>query len=142
MLPFNKSTIVLALLIGACLALAGCDSDDDESLQQEAMAEIAPTAASGSNVTGEAVFTQDGDDIMLTVDIRNASPGLHAVHIHEAGDCSAPDGASAGGHWAVTIIGPKSCAKAPTRMFQQWHRATPGSGRMWAWRCPASCRSD
>ena len=102
MLPFNKSTIVLALLIGACLALAGCDSDDDESLQQEAMAEIAPTAASGSNVTGEAVFTQDGDDIMLTVDIRNASPGLHAVHIHEAGDCSAPDGASAGGHWNPT----------------------------------------
>ena len=102
MLPFNKSTIALALLIGACLALAGCDSDDAESLQQEAIAEISSTTASGSSVTGEAIFTQDGDDIMLTVDIRNASPGLHAVHIHATGDCSAPDGTSAGGHWNPT----------------------------------------
>ena len=102
MLPFNKSTPALALLIGMCLALAGCDSDDDARWQQEAIAEIVPTTASGSNVTGEAVFTQDGDDIMLTVDIENASPGLHAVHIHATGDCSAPDGTSAGGHWNPT----------------------------------------
>ena len=102
MLPFNKSIIALTLLIGMCLALAGCDSDDDETLQQEAIAVISPTAAGGSSVTGEAVFMQDGDDIMLTVDIRNASPGLHAVHIHETGDCSAPDGTSAGGHWNPT----------------------------------------
>ena len=102
MLPFNKSTIALALLIGVCLALAGCDSDDDESLQQEAIVEIRPMTASGSNVTGKAIFTQDGDDIMLTVEIQNASPGLRAVHIHETGDCSASDGASAGGHWNPT----------------------------------------
>ena len=102
MLPFNKSTPALALLIGMCLALAGCDSDDDARWQQEAIAEIVPTTASGSNVTGEAVFTQDGDDIMLTVDIEKASPGLHAVHIHATGDCSAPDGTSAGGHWNPT----------------------------------------
>ena len=55
--PFNKSAIALALLIGVCLALAGCDSSDDESLQQEAIAEIGPTTASGSNVTGEAFHT-------------------------------------------------------------------------------------
>ena len=85
-----------------CLALAGCDSDDDESLQQEAIADIRPTTASESNVTGKAVFTQDGNDIMLTVDIQDASPGLHAVHIHATGDCSASDGTSAGGHWNPT----------------------------------------
>ena len=99
----NKPSIVLALLVGVCLlAMAGCDSDDDESLQQEAIAEIRPTTGSGSDVTGRAVFTQDGDDIMLTVDIENASPGLHAVHIHATGDCSAADGSSAGGHWNPT----------------------------------------
>ncbi|MGH9321253.1 MAG: superoxide dismutase family protein, partial [Vicinamibacteria bacterium] len=29
-------------------------------------------------------------------------PGSHAVHIHEVGDCSAPDAGSAGGHWNPT----------------------------------------
>ena len=42
---------------------------------------------------------------------------------------------------AVTIIGTKSCAKAFTRVFLQRHRAAPGSGRTWAWRCRASCIS-
>lgn len=102
MLPFNKSIVALAVLVGVCLALAGCDSDDDENMQQEAIAQIAPTAAGGSSVTGSAVFTQDGDAITLTVTIRDASPGLHAVHIHETGDCSAPDGTSADGHWNPT----------------------------------------
>ena len=101
-LPFNKSIMALAMLLGAVLALTGCDGDDGESLHQEAIAEIRPTTESGSDVAGEAVFTQDGDDIMLTVDIRNASPGLHAVHIHATGDCSAADGTSAGGHWNPT----------------------------------------
>lgn len=102
MLSFKRSIIALALLLGACLALAGCDSDEEEVLQQESVAEIRATPASGSSVAGEAVFSQDGDDIMLIVDIRNASPGLHAVHIHEMGDCSADDGTSAGGHWNPT----------------------------------------
>lgn len=101
MQSFNRTAIALALLLGVCLVLAGCGSDD-EVVQQEAIAEIRATTASGSNVAGEAVFTQDGDDIMLIVDIRNASPGLHAVHIHAMGDCSAADGTSAGGHWNPT----------------------------------------
>lgn len=102
MLRFNQLTIALALVIGACLALSGCDSDNDESLQQEAIAEIQSTEASGSGVTGKAVFTQIGDRIMLTVNIQDASPGLHGVHIHTTGDCSARDGTSAGGHWNPT----------------------------------------
>jgi Cu-Zn family superoxide dismutase len=36
---------------------------------------------------------------MIKVDVEGASPGTHAVHIHETADCSAPDGKSAGGHW-------------------------------------------
>lgn len=102
MWSLNRTALALPLLLGLCLAITGCDSEDEEVPQQEAVAEIRPTAASGSNVTGEAMFLQDGDDIMLIVDIRNASPGLHGVHIHETGDCSAADGTSAGGHWNPT----------------------------------------
>ena len=55
-------------------------------------------------MTGTATFTQNGDQITLTIDIQNATPGIHAVHIHENGDCSSPDGKSAGGHWNPTGV--------------------------------------
>jgi Cu-Zn family superoxide dismutase len=35
----------------------------------------------------------------VTIRIEGASPGDHAVHVHEKGDCSAPDASSAGGHF-------------------------------------------
>ena len=41
---------------------------------------------------------------MLNIEIMNASPGVHAVHIHEYGDCSSADGTSAGGHWNPTDV--------------------------------------
>ena len=102
MLSINRAYTAAALALAVCLVLAGCDSDHEEMVQREAVAEIRATTASGSDVAGEAVFMQDGDDIMLIVDVWNASPGLHAVHIHEVGDCSADDGTSAGGHWNPT----------------------------------------
>ena len=69
---------------------------------KQAIATVGPT--SGNSTTGIAIFTQDGDQITLTIEIENASPGLHAVHIHESGDCSSPDGKSAGGHWNPTGV--------------------------------------
>ncbi len=57
-----------------------------------------------SGVTGTATFTQNDDQITLLIEIQGASPGLRAVHIHENGDCSAPDGSSAGGHWNPTDV--------------------------------------
>ncbi len=93
-IAFGLKACLLALL-----PLTGCDSEDEHT-KLEAIAEIAPT--SGNSVTGMAIFTQDEDTITLTIDIENASPGLHGVHIHETGDCSAPDGTSAGGHWNPT----------------------------------------
>lgn len=73
----------------------------DETEFVEAMADI--KSASGSKVTGKATFTDLGDGTVtfkLTVD--NLSPGAHAVHLHEKGDCSAADATSAGGHWNPT----------------------------------------
>lgn len=60
---------------------------------------------SGSKVTGEAWFNSaDTGKVVLTVKISGATPGEHAVHLHEKGDCSAPDAASAGGHWNPTSM--------------------------------------
>ena len=58
-----------------------------------------------SGVSGTASFTT-GDDgnISVFISLNNASEGSHAAHIHETGDCSAPDGTSAGGHWNPTTM--------------------------------------
>lgn len=54
---------------------------------------------SGSKLSGEAVFTEAGGQVTVLVKVKGAPPGLHAVHIHEKGDCSAPDASSAGTHF-------------------------------------------
>jgi Cu-Zn family superoxide dismutase len=54
---------------------------------------------SGSTVAGKASFTEAGKEVTLKVEVEKAPPGKHAVHIHDKGDCSSPDGKSAGDHW-------------------------------------------
>ncbi len=57
---------------------------------------------SGSSVTGTATFTKQGGKVSMTVKLKGLTPGTHAIHLHDKGDCSAPDAASAGGHWNPT----------------------------------------
>lgn len=78
-------------------AVAGAIGNEGEAL---AVATIEPKNDSG--VTGTASFTVVGDQVVLTLSIENATPGEHAFHLHAVGDCSAPDGTSAGGHWNPT----------------------------------------
>ncbi len=54
---------------------------------------------SGSSVTGTGTFAEKDNKVTLTLDIAGATPGKHGAHIHETGDCSAPNASSAGGHW-------------------------------------------
>lgn len=54
---------------------------------------------SGSPVTGSADFVQKGSGVELTLRVSGASAGEHGVHLHQNGDCSAPDASSAGEHW-------------------------------------------
>ncbi len=59
-------------------------------------------ARSGATLVGTATFTGEGDKVSLKLDVTGAPPGEHAVHLHEKGDCSAPDAMSAGDHWNPT----------------------------------------
>ena len=54
---------------------------------------------SGTNTQGTADFVQKGKNVKMDLNVYKLTPGIHAVHIHEKGDCSATDGSSAGGHW-------------------------------------------
>lgn len=48
---------------------------------------------------GVVHFTQSGDKIKVEAMLEGLKPGPHGFHIHEKGDCSAPDFTSAGGHF-------------------------------------------
>jgi superoxide dismutase, Cu-Zn family len=65
---------------------------------KQAVAVLHPTA--GNKCQGKVVFTQQGDSLKVVAEIEGLSPGQkHAFHIHEFGDCSAPDATSAGSHY-------------------------------------------
>ena len=60
---------------------------------------IAPTQ--GQKVSGAVRFHREGDAVHVTGELSGLTPGgKHGFHVHEFGDCSAPDGTSAGGHFA------------------------------------------
>ncbi len=89
-----------------CLLAAGCDRQAGQGKAAPSTTENQATAvlqAKGdSGLSGTARFEQTGTEITFHILVENVSPGSHAVHIHEIGDCSSADGKSAGGHWNPT----------------------------------------
>lgn len=57
---------------------------------------------SGSKVKGKATFTEHEGKVVMKLVVSGLTPGDHAIHLHDVGDCSAPDAMSAGGHWNPT----------------------------------------
>lgn len=102
--------LAAAAAIGATLALAGCGDSgappegeatydpryDDTAAAQTASAELRDAEG---NVVGTVSIS--GEDGALSVEVSGANmpAGRHGAHIHETGTCTAPDFASAGGHW-------------------------------------------
>ncbi|BCL75989.1 superoxide dismutase [Cu-Zn] [Jeongeupia sp. HS-3] len=60
-------------------------------------ARLLPT--SGQTASGQVMFRQNGSKLVLDVTLTGLTPGQHGFHVHEKGDCSAPDASSAGGHF-------------------------------------------
>jgi Cu-Zn family superoxide dismutase len=99
------------LLTSVLLILTATFYHSNSSIQSvEAAGKKASTAAaakaqtslesrSGSTLTGKATFVEKAGGVEVTVEISGAKPGLHGIHLHANGDCSAPDAASAGGHF-------------------------------------------
>lgn len=89
--------------MGLGLIAAGALTLTSSAFAQEptkAIAVLHPTE--GSKVQGTVTFTKTGDAIKIVADFTGLTPGKHGFHIHEFGDCSAPDGTAAGGHFNPT----------------------------------------
>lgn len=64
----------------------------------QATAVISPTE--GNNTAGVVTFTQTDNGVRVEATISGLDQEMrHGFHIHQFGDCRAPDGTSAGGHF-------------------------------------------
>lgn len=93
---FHPMNISLAVILAAAAAVCAADP----APTTKAIAALFPTK--DNHVSGTVTFTKVEDGIKVVADVEGLTPGEHGFHIHEFGDCSAPDGASAGGHFNPT----------------------------------------
>jgi len=94
--------VTVLAVVGLLSACSNADKASvksaDKSAPTQASALLAPTQ--GNVVQGKVSFKQEADNgIRVTVEVSGLTPGSHGFHIHEKGDCSAPDASSAGGHF-------------------------------------------
>lgn len=83
------SALAATVLLGACVSAPAGPA---------VRAELVPTA--GHSTQGWVQFTQQGQTVRVTAEVRGLKPNAeHGFHVHEKGDCSAPDATSAGGHF-------------------------------------------
>ena len=83
----NRAALAAVMLLAASAA----------SAQARASATLA--SAPGGNVAGTVIFAQEGRTVIVVAEVTGLKPGPHGFHVHEKGDCSAPDFTSAGGHF-------------------------------------------
>jgi Cu-Zn family superoxide dismutase len=95
-----------ALLLTAAVACSGGGGSDSSgsaaageggSEVRRTTVRLNPTKDNQAN--GSAIFLREGGRTTLQLSLQNTPPGVHAVHLHETGDCSARDASSAGAHW-------------------------------------------
>jgi Cu-Zn family superoxide dismutase len=85
-----------SLLAAPALLLAACGTLGSKA----PVADAVLVARSGSAVTGSIVLRETARGLALRGEVRGLQPNAeHGFHIHEKGDCSAPDAMSAGGHF-------------------------------------------
>ena len=87
----SYAAMAVLLLGAACGTMAGAEKE-----RKTATAEIKD--GKGQNV-GQAKFKAGGGGVEMSVTVMDLSPGVHAIHIHTAGQCDAPDFKTAGGHF-------------------------------------------
>lgn len=92
-----KKRVVFAVGVLAASLLGACATGLSGSSASAPMA-----ARSGSAVSGNVTFSEQGGVLRVQAQFTGLTPGEHGFHIHEAGDCSAADASSAKGHFNPT----------------------------------------
>jgi Cu-Zn family superoxide dismutase len=90
-----------AMTCAIALAATGCSSIKTKLQPKGAAAVMTPT--DGNSAAGTLSVTSVPDGVRFQGRLTGLPPGsTHGFHIHEHGDCSAPDASTAGGHFNPT----------------------------------------
>lgn len=94
------SASVTAVVVGMnpVLARSGARAAA-RAVQSEAMTAAADVQDAEGKSLGTAELTETPHGVLLTVKLSGLPAGQHALHLHEVGQCAAPDFKSAGGHY-------------------------------------------
>ena len=92
----------LPLLAGALVLTSACQLRTQSSSPEPRQLTAQLYDAQGSPV-GIATLTDASGAVHLVVDAQGLTPGLHAIHVHDRGVCTAPDFMSAGLHYNPSI---------------------------------------
>ena len=93
----------LTLAIGIGLIVYGTPAAQNQL--PTGTAGVRPATASANLVDsegrsfGQALLQQAPHGVLLKLDLKNATPGIHGLHLHDVGRCERPSFESAGGHF-------------------------------------------
>lgn len=98
----SKTRVLASVVMGLSLLLTSTSAQlKHEGAHQtevtKAIAVVSPTK--DQKAFGIVTFTLVENGVRVIGEFSGLTPGKHGFHIHEFGDCSAPDGTSAGGHY-------------------------------------------
>lgn len=100
---------VLVAIVGACAPKEEAPAPEPVTEAEMVVEEVEPVfavavlqARADSAVSGTVTFTQIEGGVAMAAEIAGSTPGLHGIHLHEVGDCSAEDFTSTGGHFNPT----------------------------------------
>lgn len=92
----SRFLLLQATTVALAVIAAGCSTT--KASPPRAVAMLKPT--SGNQASGTVWVTQEGDHVVVRAAVSGLTPNReHGFHVHEKGDCSAPDASSAGGHF-------------------------------------------
>jgi Cu-Zn family superoxide dismutase len=102
------NTVLFSLFVATALVFTSCAQQEQteemeahthehEAAFDQAVVVLHPTE--GNSASGTVTFTKVENGIRIEADVTGLGEGMHGFHIHEYGDCTAPDGTSAGGHF-------------------------------------------
>jgi Cu-Zn family superoxide dismutase len=88
--------IILPVIVAGLLIFIAVAYGSDENIVKT-IAVLNPTQ--NNKVTGIVTFNKTELGVKVVADIEGLTPGAHGFHVHQFGDCSAPNADSAGGHY-------------------------------------------
>jgi Cu-Zn family superoxide dismutase len=96
-----RQVLVGVLVLGAGSLGLSAQAPTPDAKSTGAPAKATAKLASTANQTarGEVTFTAEGNGVRVVGSFSGLTFGEHGFHVHEKGDCSAPDASSAGGHF-------------------------------------------